>query len=116
MFLGRQELRRPVLQSLAQPGRLAGIGPDLRTVWLSKDSTTDTTIAPGFNEALTLAFASDKTALASLDSALVVFGEDGIDVVHGDGPSDSGDQNTWAIQPIQTDVGCINPRSVVPYL
>lgn len=93
--------------------RLAGIGPDLRTVWLSKDSTIDATLAPGFNEALTLAFPSDKTALASLDAVLVVFGEDSIDVVHGDGPDDKGDQNTWQIQSVQTDVGCINPRSVV---
>ncbi len=94
-------------------GRLVGLGPDLRTVWLSKDSTIDTTIAPGFNEALTLAFAHDKTALASLDMVLVVFGEDTIDVVQGDGPDDKGDANTWQIQAVQTDVGCINPRSVV---
>lgn len=94
-------------------GRLVGIGPDLRTVWLSKDSTLDATLAPGFNEALTLAFAHDKTALASLDAVLVVFGMDRIDVVHGDGPDDKGDQNTWQIQSVQTDVGCTNPRSVV---
>ncbi len=94
-------------------GRLAGIGPDLRTVWLSKDSTLDATLAPGFHEALTLAFASDKTALASLDTVLVVFGKDSIDVVQGDGPDDKGDQNTWSIQAVQTDVGCVNARSVV---
>ncbi len=96
-------------------GRLVGLGPDLRTVWLSKDSTLDATLAPGFNEALTLAFAHDKTALASLDTVLVVFGQDNIDVVQGDGPDDRGDQNTWQIQPVQTDVGCVNPRSVVTF-
>ncbi len=94
-------------------GRIAGIGPDLRTVWLSKDSTLDPTIAPGFNEALTLAFAHDKTALASLDTVLVVFGEDSIEVVHGDGPDAAGNNNTWQIQAVQSDVGCVNPRSVV---
>lgn len=93
-------------------GRLAGIGPDLRTLWMSKDSTLDATIAPGFNEALTLAFSRDKSALASLDTVLVVFGTDTIDVVQGDGPDDKGDQNTWQIQAIQTDVGCRNPRSI----
>jgi hypothetical protein len=94
-------------------GRLVGIGPDLRTVWLSKDSKIDPTIAPGFNEALTLAFSRDKTALASLDTVLVIFGKDTIDVVHGDGPDDSGNNNTWQVQAVQTDVGCVNPRSVV---
>ncbi len=94
-------------------GRLVGIGPDLRTVWFSKDSTQDTTIAPGFNEELTLAFASDKVALASLDERLVVFGEDTIDLVNGDGPDVTGANNNWSIQGIQTDVGCINAKSVV---
>jgi hypothetical protein len=94
-------------------GRLVGLAPDVRTVWFSKDSTLDATLAPGFNEALTLAFASDKIALASLDEKLVVFGETTIDVVFGDGPDDKGDQNTWQIQSVQTDVGCINPRSTV---
>ncbi len=94
-------------------GRLAGIGPDLRTVWLTKDSTQDVTVAPGFNEALTLAFASDKTALSSLDEKLVVFGEDTIDVVHGDGPDAAGQNNSWQIQRVQSDVGCVNARSPV---
>ncbi len=96
-------------------GRLAGIGPDLRTVWFTKDSTQDPTQAPGFNEALTLAFAHDKTALASLDSVLVVFGMDQIDTVAGDGPDDAGSNNTWQIQACQTDVGCVNPRSPVVF-
>lgn len=94
-------------------GRLVGIYPDRRTLGFSKDSTADATLAPGFDEALTLAFAHDKYALASLDEKLVVFGEDTIDLVFGDGPDDTGGQNTWQIQAVQTDVGCINPRSVV---
>lgn len=93
-------------------GRLVGIGPDLRTVWFSKDSREDATIAPGFNEALTLTFARDKTALATLGESLVVFGEDSIDLVHGDGPDDTGQNNSWVVQAVQTDVGCTNPRSV----
>ena len=94
-------------------GRIAGIGPDLRTIWFTKDSTQDTTVAPGFNEALTLAFAADKTALASLDEKLVVFGENDIDIVHNNGPDATGQGNDWAIQRVQSDVGCVNPRSVV---
>lgn len=92
-------------------GRLVGIGPDLRTVWPSKDSRIDATLAPGFNEALTIAFATDKTALASLDDKLVVYGEESIDVVYGDGPDDAG-AGAWDVRAVQTDVGCVNPRSV----
>ncbi len=92
--------------------RLAGIAGDLHTVWFSKDSTSDLTQAPGFNEALTLSFSEEKTALASLNAVLVVLGEDGIDVVHGEGPDDTG-AGTWTVQRVQTDVGCVNPRSVV---
>ncbi len=103
----------PSLVSVAtHRGRLVGIGPDLRTVWMSKDSRLDPTLAPGFNEALTLAFSSDKNALASLDEKLVVYGENTIDVVFGDGPGDDGGNNTWDVHAVQTDVGCVNPRSV----
>lgn len=93
-------------------GRLVGIGPDLRTVWFSKDWSVDQSLAPGFNEALTLTFSHDKTALASLDASLVVFGEDKIDLVNGDGPDDAGN-GAWGVQSVHTDVGCVNPRSVV---
>ncbi len=41
-----------------------------------------------------------------------MFGEDSIDVVHGDGPDAGGNNSTWQIQAVQTDVGCVNPRSV----
>lgn len=95
-------------------GRIVGIGPDLRTVWLSKDATQDPEVAPGFNEALTLAFASDKYALTSLDEKLVAFGASDIDIVHGNGPDVQGQGNDWTIQRVQSDVGCTNPKSVVP--
>lgn len=93
-------------------GRLAGLDGSRRTVWLSKDQTEDAGVAPGFNEVLTLAFASDKTALASLGATLAVFGRDGIDLVHGPGPDATG-AGVWDMQRVQTDVGCVNSRSVV---
>lgn len=95
--------------------RLVGIGPDERTIWFSKDYTEDLTLAPGFNAALTETFSRRKVALASMDSTLVVFGEDHIDVVSGDGPDDTGANGTWAVDGVQTDLGCINPRSVVVF-
>jgi hypothetical protein len=93
-------------------GRIAGLGPDGRTVWFTKDQTEDTTVAPSFNEVLTVAFSRDKTALASLATMLVVFGTDNIDLVNGVGPDASG-AGAWDKIRIQTDIGCTNPRSIV---
>jgi hypothetical protein len=89
------------------------IASDETTVWASKDASEDLAIAPGFNEALTLPFATRKRALASLDDKLVALGDDDIDLVHGDGPDANGDGGGWQIARLQTDVGCVNPRSVV---
>lgn len=93
--------------------RIFLIASDEFTVVASKDVSEDLAIAPGFNGVLALQFATRKKALASLDEKLVAFGDDDIDIVHGDGPSSNGDENTWSISRLQTDVGCVNPRSVV---
>lgn len=99
------------ITNVTHAGRLVGIGPDLRTVWPSKDSKLDPTVAPGFNEAFTIAFAKDKSALASLDDRLIVYGPDSVDIVSGDGPDETG-AGGWDVRAMQTDVGCIEPRSV----
>jgi hypothetical protein len=54
------------------------------------------------------------TALASMDDKLVIFKADRIFYLSGQGPDATGGNNDFieAI-PIVTDVGCINPRSVV---
>lgn len=96
-------------------GRLIGLAPDLRTAWASKDIIEDLGVLPGFNEALTLTFDTDKNALASLDANWVAFGPASIDIITGDGPDANGGENNWQIQPIQTDVGCTNPLSVVAF-
>ncbi len=93
-------------------GRLVLIDSWKRGVWFSKDCTEDPRIGPGFSETLYLGFAADKNALASLDDKLVVFGTHTIDVVHGAGPDAAGN-GEWQTQAIQTDVGCVNPRSAV---
>ena len=98
----------------AHRGRLVLIDSTKRTLWFSKDSTEDPKVAPGFNEALVLSFASDKIALATLDDKLIVFGEESIDVVFGVGPDATGN-GEWQVQGVQTDVGCTNPLSPVTY-
>jgi len=54
------------------------------------------------------------TSLAVLDDKLVIFKNNSIFILTGDGPTDSGAQNDFrAPQQIATDVGCTEPESVV---
>lgn len=69
---------------------------------------------PRFNEALRLNIGQPVTAIASMDSQLVVFSEDRIYVVSGSGPPATGGLDIgFATTVITTDTGCSNPRSVV---
>lgn len=90
------------------------ISGDLRTVWFTKSFDDDTGFAPGFSTSFRLLFNKDITALGSLDDKLIIFAEDAIWFVAGDGPAPDGNDSdfTQATQ-IQTDVGCSQPRSVV---
>lgn len=75
------------------PGEGLGFNPDLR---MSVDSA-----------------GGPITALASMDDKLIVFKEQRIFYVAGDGPADNGSQNTFtAAQLVTTDVGCVEPRSI----
>ena len=87
---------------------LAGDG---HTLWASKALSDDPTVAPGFNEALTLYFANAKTCLGALPGAIAALGEDSIDLVTGLGPDSTG-LGSWGQQGIQTDLGCTSPRSL----
>lgn len=101
------------IDGVVHRGRFALLAADGATLWMSKVAGEDAAIFPGFHEALTLPFDRRKYALATLDERMVVFGADNIDLVDGDGPDSNGDQNTWRVTSLQTDVGCTNPRSVV---
>ncbi len=54
------------------------------------------------------------TALASLDSRLIIFKPNSILVISGDGPDNAGQNNDFT-EPelVTTDVGCNNPKSIV---
>jgi len=54
------------------------------------------------------------TGIASMDDKLIIFKENDIFVVGGDGPDNTGSNNTFS-EPasISTDVGCINQDSIV---
>ena len=54
------------------------------------------------------------TALASLDDKLVVFWEREIGYLYGEGPNNTGAGGAFSpIFPVQSDVGCTEPRSVL---
>lgn len=55
------------------------------------------------------------TALASMDGTLVIYKQDGIWVVDGEGPPENGGTGTEFSSPrkIMTEMGCIDPRSVI---
>lgn len=100
------------LAVLSHKDRLWLVASDEHTVWPSKAFSDDPEYAPGFNEALTLSYARPKNALGSLDEMVVVLGPDSIDFVAGNGPDNQGN-GAWDRASMQTDVGCIESRSVV---
>jgi hypothetical protein len=56
----------------------------------------------------------DALSLGSLDDKLVIFKRNNILVVSGDGPDDTGSNNTFSLPyNVPSDVGCANPNSVV---
>lgn len=70
-----------------------------------------------FNDALTITIpdrGDSCTALKSMDDKLVIFKEDSIYFLSGDGPNNLGEQDTF-IEPelISSEIGCINEKSVV---
>ncbi|AKU97001.1 hypothetical protein AKJ09_03665 [Labilithrix luteola] len=94
--------------------RLWGIDGSQRKVWFSKSFEDDFGFAPGFSSSFVMDFESDVTALASLDDKLVVMGGNWIRYILGDGPGPNGADGIFQPpQPIQTNTGCISPRSVV---
>lgn len=87
---------------------------DPRVIWFSKQFVTGEAIA--FCDSFTFAIEDRNpiTALGSLDDKLVIFTRSSVYIVVGDGPTDSGVGNDLSTpQRVASDVGCIEPRSVV---
>lgn len=72
--------------------------------------------APNFRIRVSSASSLDKTPLrcgAYLDGKIIIFREESIYFSTGDGPNEVGVGEFSDPEPISTDVGCIEPRSVV---
>jgi hypothetical protein len=93
---------------------LAGL-EDRNALWYSKESVTNEAVC--FSDLFQLRVnpaGGPITALASLDDKLIIFKEDGIYYLAGQGPTDTGIQNDYT-QPqfITSNVGCKNVNSIV---
>lgn len=83
-------------------------------VWCSKLIRANS-VMPGWSLAFVLRseVGGETVALASLDSALVVFRERAIWAVTGDGPNDTGGGSDIRLRPLSVETGCRDARSVV---
>jgi hypothetical protein len=89
---------------------------DGNLLWYSKTNTN--TAPPEFSEFLTLKVNPKFgfiTALGVMDDKLIIFKEDGISMLVGNGPTSTGDSDDFenGFQEVATDIGCIEPKSVV---
>ncbi len=118
-----------VAAAMPEGAAIATVGP--RRVWLSgffrrdriqytknanPGTANEDAIAPEFNEAFTYILPGGKrcTGLAIMDDKTVVFTADEVYALAGFGPDDGGSNNDFSgLQPISSDAGCIEPRSVV---
>ena len=110
-----EDVQPPGVYTLHTHARRLGIVTGgRREYWYSKDANEVAGVAPGFNPAQLELYDEDLTACASLDEKRIMFSERRIWFVVGDGPTVAGTDNRFTSpQPVQTDVGCTNPRSVV---
>jgi hypothetical protein len=82
-------------------------------VWYSKIKQPRKPIQ--FNDALTIKVGDNEpvTAIANLNDLVVIFKENSIYVVSGDGPTNTGVGEFSQPEKLSVDVGCINQRTVV---
>ncbi len=103
----------PLLDMLLAKNRLIAISAqNRREVWYTK--SIEPTVAPEFNASLVIRLPQEGTALATLDDKIIVFSESDIYAISGDGPLDTGEQDTFTPpQLVASDAGCISRNSVV---
>ncbi len=93
--------------------RLCLVAGDERSVWLSKKYTENPGVFPGFHEDLRVVVDGRIVAIRSLDDKLVIYTDEQIYVLYGDGPTASGQGSDYQVVLIQGDIGCRSARSVV---
>lgn len=94
-------------------GRAWIIADDRSNLYFSKQIVDAEAV--NFTDGFTIATdVQDLRALASIDTNLIVFSDRKIFYLDGEGPDDNGSADDYGIlQAIQSDVGCIDRRSIV---
>jgi len=114
-----------VIENDAPPAAFATINAKDRVWMVNASDRREIWYSKLFNPGIAAEFAASLTkrsedgvgpinAIASLDEKVLVFHEDEIFVLFGDGPNNSGQQDTFSeLERVTTPVGCINKNSVV---
>jgi hypothetical protein len=94
--------------------RVFGIGDDTKTIWYSNQTLEGE--PPLFNDGFTFTLSTlgPLTAGAQMDSNNIIFSATGLGYFTGEGPNNTNTQSDFTpFQQLTSDVGCIDPRSVV---
>jgi hypothetical protein len=97
---------------IAHADRMVGVGDDGRTIWVTGQRIS----GDGVWWSDAMQYPQERgpiTALASMDGRIVAWTRDGLSVLDGQGPPDNAQGGDYVASSIVSDVGCINPRSVV---
>jgi len=72
-------------------------------------------LAPEFNSVLSISFGRGRKLLAigKIDDKVIVFEDDTIHAVYGDGPDNIGAGQAFIVDHLQTTMGCSDPESVI---
>lgn len=100
------------LDIVAHQGRVWIISDDQSTLYFTKQIVDGEAV--NFTDSFLFPTDVICTALASMDDKLIVFGEREIYYLQGEGPPDNGIGGDYGVlERIQSDVGCIDRRSVL---
>jgi len=85
-----------------------------KTIFYSQKRTAGNPIEFSDFLKITMNQAQEVTAVHALDEKLIIFEQDRIFYITGDGPNSAGEQNSFSEpQLVTSDVGCSNTRSIV---
>lgn len=104
------------------PPKLVASGPD-RVFWVSADNTSlvyfskrrERGYSPEFNNLfhISLGAGVSATGLASLDDKFVVFTKSDVYVLYGQGPTNTGQGESFGVLRLPSGVGCVESSSIV---
>lgn len=104
-----------LVHAVIHRGRFWGVDATRRSLWFSKSFQDDLGYAPGFSSSFRILLDKEASAVGSMDDKLIVFGRREIlGYILGAGPAPNGENSDLTdLIGLQSDVGCINPRSIV---